>query len=320
MQLITETPPNPANAVEHHCYIDHRAAATRHLHALSLEEMDADWMLGEFFGSIYVINLPQATDRLEKFQKALLQIGVRKFHIFPAIDGRKDIEECLWKKMVHNWARFDLSTEEGRQAFDRQRQAETGCYLSHLGVIKKVKVRFQQAQHDLAHLQIYGGSSKDLEDTLQRLKENSSVLILEDDNSFGIVGADKRSASLAGIGRVFRHAMQELPLHWDMLYFMAMSKKPTETLSPNLVKLSRAILMNAYAVNHTLYDAIIRHLEKIYDPSILSVAPVDGEIGDLHAQHRCYAITPSIAYQREGTSSIIGIARETYRQTQPEYD
>ncbi|MCE5318165.1 MAG: glycosyltransferase family 25 protein [Parachlamydia sp.] len=304
--------------VEHHCHIDHQVNALKQLQDLSYAEMDRDWMLGEYFGSIYVINLPSATDRLEKVRQSLAEVGVQEFEIFSAVDGRKEVSEALWRKMDRNWARLDLSTEEGREAFDHQRQAETGCYLSHLGVIKKVKKLYDLAKLDLARLQHQGGSLDDLSDALQRLKSNSSVLILEDDNGFGIVSEDRRSASLAGLGRLFRKAMEELPLDWDMLYLMAWSRTDPEPFSPHLVKLTYAILMNAYAVNAPCYEAVIEHLEKIDDPHVLSVPPVDGAMAKLHVGLNCFAITPSVAYQREGTSSIIGVKRETYRQAQPD--
>lgn len=306
--------------VEHHYYVDHQAIVTQHLDAFTLDELDGDWMLEGYFGTLYVINLPHATERLAKFKEALKQVGDPHFEIFPAIDGRKSVSETLWKKMAHNWARIDLTTEEGKETFDRQRKGETGCYLSHLGVIKKVKELYDKSRLDLARLQLEGGDLEDLRGALKRMRQSSSVLIMEDDNSFGIVSDDRRSATLKEVGKLFRQAMQELPLDWDMLYFMAMSRAPTQQVSPHLVKLGRAVLMNAYAVNHTLYDALIAHLERIYDPAVLSVAPVDGEVADLHAHYRCYAIIPSIAYQREGTSSIIGTTRETFRQIQPDYD
>lgn len=298
--------------------IDHQCNAAQQLHSLSYAEMDGDWMLGEYFGSIYVINLPKATDRLEKVKESLEQVGAKEFEIFQAIDGRQDVSEVLWKKMDSNWARHDLSTEEGRAAFDRQRKGETGCYLSHLGVIKKVKELYDQARLELARLQHQGGSLDDLEDALQKLKKNSSVLILEDDNGFGIVSEDRQIASLHGVGRLFRKAMLELPLNWDILYLMAWSKKDPESFSPHLTKLTYAILMNAYAVNASCYEFVIAHLEKIYDDDVLSIPPVDGAVARLHTALNCYAITPSIAYQREGTSSIIGVTRKVYRQTQPD--
>ena len=310
---VYEKPP-----VEHHCFIDHQAVATKQLATLSNEELDADWKLGEFFGTIFVINFPQEIERLKLLKEANQEIGLQEFEIFPAIDGRKEVSDTLWKKMDRNWAQIDLSTPEGQEAFDRQRQGETGCYLSHLSVIKKVKACFEQAKEDLARLQSTHASPEAISEAMKRLRKSSSVLILEDDNAFGIVSQDKLSASLKGVGRLFRKAMQELPQTWDMIYFMALSRDPVEPFSPHLVKLSRAILMNAYALNHTLYDKAISQLEKIADPKILRVDPVDNEVAQLHRLAHCYAIRPSIAYQRDGESSIIGVKRRTFRQTQPD--
>lgn len=130
-------------------FINQQLIAETHLKDLSAEELDANWHLNEFFGSVFVINLPQSQDRLARIRGALSQVGVEDFEVFPAIDGRKDVEEKLWKKMDRNWAKIDLSTLEGQRAFDSQRQAEVGCYLSHLHLIQAVKERFDYAIKDL---------------------------------------------------------------------------------------------------------------------------------------------------------------------------
>lgn len=304
--------------VEHHYFSDHQKMAKYQIESLSREELDRDWNLDDFFGTIFVINLPEAEERLISCCQALSKIGVTHFEVLPAINGRKDVNEELWKKMDRNWAKIDTSTEEGQRAFDNQRKAETGCYLSHWRVIQIIKERYEQAQKDLYHAQScsdYSGINRAIID----LKKYRSVLILEDDNAFGIVNEDKFSARLDEVGLLFRKAMLSLPRNWDMLYFMALSKEPEEVITPYMVRLSHGICLNAYAVNHTMYDAIIEQLKKIEDPDVKHVDPVDNELAYLHKKFRCYAINPSIAYQGNGLSSITSKSRKTYRQTQPIY-
>lgn len=313
--LIEESKPT----VEHHYFIDHQAVAAKQLETLSSKQLDADWNFEEFFGTIFVINLPQEKERRERIEATLRALGVKEFEVFLAINGRKEVSESLWKKMYRNWANIDLSKPKGQKKFERQRKGETGCYLSHLGVIKKVKERFEAAKKEMSELLLTGGTPEAIEEAYKKLRKSSSVLILEDDNGFGIVSDDRFTASVKGVGRLFRKAMLELPQSWDMLYFMAMSREPEEPFSPHLVKLNRAILNNAYAVHYTFYNDAVAKLEQIYDSNVDRVETLDGALGELHRNSRSYAVTPSIAYQTDGTSSIVGITRKTYRQIQPEY-
>lgn len=299
----------------HAIAINHQGAARKQLESMCEKELDADWKLEDFFGTIFVINLPQATERRARIEETLKAVGVKEFEFFSAVDGRKDVPKALWKKMDLNWARHDLSTEKGQKAFNSQRQAEAGCYLSHLGVIKTVKKRFEEAKREMAHLLLKGGSPEAIREVLQKVRKSSSVLIIEDDNGFGIV--DKDTPSLTGVGLLFRKSMQELPHEWDMLYFMAKSMEPEEPFSTHLVKLTGAIFTNAYAIHSRFYDKVVNHLEQIYDPQFLSFkAPYDGFLGRLHRRNRCFAINPSIAFQRDGVSSIVGWVCSSNRQYQ----
>jgi hypothetical protein len=81
-------------------YINHKSIAQNHLETMTSSELDANWKLNEFFGSVFVINLPHATLRLEQVKESLKSIGVQDFEVLPAIDGRKDVDESLWKKWI----------------------------------------------------------------------------------------------------------------------------------------------------------------------------------------------------------------------------
>jgi hypothetical protein len=131
--------------LEHHYYINHQSIAASQLKRMSATQLDEDWKLYDFFGSIYIINLPEETKRLERTRKALEQVGVEDFVVFPAIRGSQQ-EERVWKQMNTNWIGYNLSTIAGQEAFDKQSQAETGCYLSHLKVIEIVRNHFEEAK------------------------------------------------------------------------------------------------------------------------------------------------------------------------------
>jgi hypothetical protein len=71
------------------------------------------------------------------------------------------------------------------------------------------------------------------------------------------------------------------------------------------------------AVSHRMYDALVERLGRIEDPAVVDLRPVDGEMATLHETHRCYAISPAIAYQREGQSQVVGWTLRVLRQLHP---
>lgn len=300
---------------EHHYYIDHQSIAASQLMHMSANELDNDWTLYEFFGSIYIINLPEETERLERTRKALEQVSVKDFVVFPAIRGSQQ-EERVWKQMNTNWSGYNLSTIEGQEAFDKQSQAETGCYLSHLKVLEIVRNHFKEAKKLLKSAK-QNKDRKKIKEAKKLVRKYSSVLIIEDDNSFGIVNPDLVSASLSGVGTLFRKAMKELPNNWEMLYFMAWPISPSHYFSKRLVRNRQCVYLNAYAVNHLMYNTLINHLSKIYHPDNTHISPVDFEISLLQEFHRTFSVTPSIAYQVEGLSSITSNDYKVFRQLQP---
>lgn len=301
--------------IDHQHYIDHQSIAASQLSHMSDTQLDEDWTLYDFFGSIYIINLPEDTKRLESTRKALERVGIKDFVVFPAIRGSQQ-DERVWKQMNTNWSGYDLSTIAGQNAFDKQSQAETGCYLSHLKVIEIVRNHFEEAKKLLESARQSMNPIK-IKKANKLVRKYSSVLIIEDDNSFGIVNPDLVSANLSGVGILFRKAMKELPTNWEMVYFMAHPMKPSHYFSKHLVRNRQGIYLNAYAVNHLMYDALIKHLSKIYHPDNAHISPVDFEISLIHKFHRTFSVTPSIAYQVEGLSSITSNDHKIYRQTQP---
>lgn len=279
-----------------------RIIATRHLAAMSNAELDEDWKLNEFFGSVIVINLPQAHERLKTITQELHNIGA-EFELFHAIDGRQELNPSIWKKIVENRDNYDLYTPEGRLAQQRSRQGAAGCYMSHYRLIQQLKNGRDNALRMLQQ-------ALDANDTLaimlahSEVRKYSRVLILEDDCGFGIVNQDGKSATLIGVGLKWRQTLQTLPDDWDMLYLMAHATEPTETTSTHLRKLKRSAHTVAYAINYTMYEPLLAHLKKIENPNVKKVDPVDHAISSIHHLHKIYAVYPSIAFQQSGQSYI----------------
>ena len=278
---------------------------------------DNNWQLNQYVGSVIVINLPEAHERLEKIAWELQAIGTLEFEIFPAVVGSKVVSESLWKKFDRNWAKIDESTLIGQKRLADQHKAEAGCYLSHYLVVKMIKKRFEDAQIEL-QAAVARGDDEAILKALQKTAKYSSVLILEDDNGFGIVKPDKLTVTLTETGHIIKTAFEELPRDWELLYLMAGAKEPTLDHSRYLKQLvGRTICSNAYMIHYPIYESYIAHLGRIYHPYVNSVNPVDVEISKLHKDHQAFAIYPSIAYQNKGFSFIMDRTTQKLRQLQP---
>lgn len=295
--------------------IDHQSLAREDLATLSPEALDQDWKLESYFGSIYVINLSHATARLEHVRKQLAQVGGKNFEVFSAIDGRKEVDEAIWRKIREKPEMKGARTAQEIMKYERQLQGEAGCYLSHLSVVETVREKYKQAVKDLEQACLSQDPAQ-IEAASKAVKKYSSVLILEDDNGFGIVGLDKQSVTMKTVGTIFRKAMSELPTDWDMVYFMSLPLDPSEKATTHLAKLHGAVCLNAFAINHRVYDTLYTQLKKILDPKSQVVDPVDVEYGVVQNITKCYGIIPSIAYQNDGLSSITSVMGTHLRQTQ----
>lgn len=292
------------------------AIAQEHLETLSSEELDNDWRLSEFFGTIAVINLPQDTERLKRITEELHAVGAYDFEVFEAIDGRKDLKPSIWKKLKKNRLRSPIDNNEKKEILDRLHQGEAGCYMSHYLLIKRTKEAFDRAINELKN-------AKSLKDEIaisiatNKVRKYSRILILEDDTGFGIVNADNTQSSKKDVGTLFRKALKTLPKRWDMLYLMSIALEKSKKLSKHIYELRRSAFANAYVINYTMYDPIITILERIEDPKIKEVLPLDKAISYRHYLYRVYAIYPSIAFQFDGTSTIDGMITPTLKQHQP---
>ena len=70
-------------------------------------------------------------------------------------------------------------------------------------------------------------------------------------------------------------------------------------------------------VNYTLYDRLLQKLAVIEDPNTPLVMPVDNVYVTTHPESRCYAINPSLAYQKIGNSMINSTYTPEMLQFQP---
>lgn len=290
--------------------------AASHLATMSAEEMDHNWKLNEFFGTIAVINLPQATARKEKMAKELHQIGTTSYDIFPAIDGRKQLPPKIWTKLKRQKQLGRVNSVK----YDKRKirllyQGEAGCYMSHYKLIESVKIAFEEAMMELELAHAF--DDKVAIDLAQnKACKYSRLLILEDDGGFGFVNSDNRTVTKKGAGYLLRQALQELPDDWDMLYFIVCASAPPVEYSDHLRRITRTLCTIAYGINYTMYATLVDLLKKIEDPKCKHVSPVDTEFSQIQKDHKVYAIYPSLVFHQAGQSYISTIKNDKLQQGQ----
>lgn len=180
-------------------HIFHQAIAEKNLRELSSEELDKNWKLNEYFGHIYVINLddrPNAADpqkhkqRFDRVVSDLNKVGCTTFERLRATYGAHELDESIWKRVSDNsWGR------SVGEELKRQHMNQAGCFMSHYRAIKNANENYVKAEALLKSSQyLLENSQTDDEKRIaqnsikaaeKRIKEYSSILILEDDNGFG---------------------------------------------------------------------------------------------------------------------------------------
>lgn len=286
--------------------------AQKQLKTMTPDELDADWRLNDFFGTIAVINMPQDTARLERITGELNGIGTYDFEIFPGIDGRT-LDPAIWQKFKLN--RLKHKNKDFNN-FDRMHQGEAGCYMSHYLLIKQTKEAFDRALEEL-QLAKAAHDRLAISNATEKVRKYSRLLIFEDDNGFGIVNEKKTKSSKTNAGVLFRKALKELPKDWDILYLMCIALEKSEKTSKHIRRIKRSAFANAYVINHKFYEPLIAILQQIEDPTVSEVLPVDKAISHKHYLFHAYAIYPSIAFQYNGVSTIDETSSSSLTQFQP---
>lgn len=292
--------------------------ASYQLETMDEETLNKWWNLEDLFGNIVVINLPEAKNRLKRMSTNLNKIGLYNYEVFKAINGEKELDASIWQKMHKKREHMGSTTPKGRRGLVRFHKGEAGCYMSHYSVIKAQKENFDKSIAQFFSA-LAAGDNEGVIKAAQAIRKYRSVLILEDDCEFGILDKNGKQSSLNGLGVMLRKALVELPKDWDMLYFEVNPKESTEWFSSHLYKIKKSWSALAYAVNYKMYGPLLEHLQKIEDPSVTEVEPLDYAISSIHHLHKVYAICPSIAYHQWGRSQISKSILMKGRQGNPIY-
>lgn len=182
------------------------------------------------------------------------------------LEGRKDRwKESLDEFKKHNFIADRYNAIDGKivESLGRLSRGEHGCLLSHLNVIKKAK-----------------------ENNL------SKVLVLEDDVEFSEDMTEK-----------FFSYIQEIK-DWDIIYFGAYhalnnpyNPYPLIKITDHLYKTIHSVAAHCYAVNSTVYNALIEEISK-------KSKPLDDHHTEIQKKFNCFVIRPHLAWQRPSFSDI----------------
>lgn len=135
-----------------------------------------------------------------------------------------------------------------------------GCASSHLGVISVAK----------------------------KLKLDN-ILIFEDDAMF-----------VDNIEEIIQPALAQLKDRpWDFFYMGCRLIAPAKKVSPNLAKIIGAYTTHAYAVNHTMYDRILKYDHAQWKAIDVFYSMITREVNSF----TCY---PIACHQRPSVSNLIG--------------
>lgn len=97
--------------------------------------------------------------------------------------------------------------------------------------------------------------------------------------------------------QIFNEAIKELPADWDMLYLGGSHREKPQQISKYIYKVTQTYTTHAIAVNHTMYDRIIKSFTSLEQP-------VDCYYANWQKEINAYVIAPHLAWQRGGYSDI----------------
>jgi GR25 family glycosyltransferase involved in LPS biosynthesis len=182
------------------------------------------------------------------------------------LESRKDRwEQSLIEFKEHNLITDRYNAIDGKivNSLGRLSRGEHGCLLSHLNVIKDAK-----------------------ENNL------SKILVLEDDVEFS-----------ENMTQKFFTYIEELD-DWDIIYFGAYhslnnpyNPYPLLQITDHFYKTIHSVAAHCYAVNSTVYDALIEEISK-------KSKPLDDHHTEIQKKFKCFVIRPHLAWQKPSFSDI----------------
>jgi GR25 family glycosyltransferase involved in LPS biosynthesis len=221
----------------------------------------------QFFDKTTIINLINAHEKREVLTKHLQEIGVKKSHLFNAVNGYQLADDAPIQIKNKTFKFKDLYSRMNGAV--KQKKARVGCYLSHLSALKKARDE---------HLE--------------------SVLIIEDDAIFPQTDRGRDS---------FKKGMEDLPNNWDILFLGIEHDRKPSRYSKHLDRVLSGTCLHAYAVHRRCYDRLIDDLEEAILNENDPLLPVDEVVSEQIEKNRyqAFSLHTLVGYQRDGLKSHI---------------
>jgi GR25 family glycosyltransferase involved in LPS biosynthesis len=114
------------------------------------------------------------------------------------------------------------------------------------------------------------------------------ILILEDDVEFSPNAASH-----------FSQWISQVPRDWDMLYLGGNHISNPTPVTPHVSRVVKTYTTSHYAITRKMARLAINKIEQLH-------SQVDVVYSQFQRTHKCYAFTPSLAWQKPGYSDIQG--------------
>jgi len=141
---------------------------------------------------------------------------------------------------------------------------------------------------------------------LQESKEKGyqQIIIFEDDTKF----IWERNVTY-----IIAQALKQLPENWELLYLGAKLLRPTIPFSQHLSIITKNHGTQSVAINHTIFDDIIKNIDITLKSSRLKETEhIDNMLSiKFHKNNKSFIIKPMLTYQASGYSDILKVDRDT---------
>lgn len=285
--------------------IDLQSIALKRLREIPIGQIDENWGLKQYFGTIYLLN--GDVKRLDPVKGRLRSIGLNEsdYTVFQGV-APSEIPKIMFDRM-ENWEEHKFVDR-----VDEIHRGQTACYMAHYKLIEDVKNKFDEALRAY-HDALRSGRFSALIELMEKVRERATVLIFEDNVGFGRLNENK--VELDKVGYKFTKSVRDLPRNWDFFYLMLMLHNNwgiPSMVTKYIKAFNYGVIIKAYAIKYTAFDDLFEKLRRI-ESDTCKLHPVDHHIAEVvdsktpdgNKKFHAYATALPCCY-REQSDSLVG--------------